>query len=79
SGEERIFTYENADAYKKYEVEIIPGILRVIVLGKNDEKLNYRKTEEAYQGKGKIILTEEAHRIEDHARIVKIIEEAMTS
>ncbi len=77
SGEERIFTYENADDYKKYEVEIIPDISRVIVLGKNDEVIDYRNTEEAYRSKGNIILTEEAHRIEDHARIVRIIEEAM--
>ena len=77
SGEERVFTYENADAYEKYEVEIISGISRTIVLGKNDEVIDYRKTQEAYRGKGKIILTEEGHRIEDHARIIKIIEEAM--
>lgn len=77
SGEERMFTNENADAYKKYEVEITTDISRTIVLGKNDEVIDYRKSEEAYRGKGKIILTKEGHRIEDHARIIKSIEEAM--
>lgn len=76
SGEERTFTDENAAAYEKYEEDIKPGISRTIVLGKNDELIDYRKAEEAFKGKGTIILTDEGHRIEDYGRIVKIIEEA---
>ena len=75
TGELREFTYENADAYKKFEVPVIAGINRTIVLGKNDEIIDYRKTEEFYRGKGKIILTEEGHRIEDYGRIIKILKE----
>lgn len=79
TGELREFTYENADAYKKFEVPVDPGINRIIVLGKNDEVIDYRKTEEIYSGKGKIILTEEGHRIEDYAKIVTILQEAFDS
>ena len=73
SGESREFTFKNADAYKKYEVPVESGIDRSIVLGKNDEVIDYRKSEEKYRNKGKIILTEEGHRIEDYGRIVKIL------
>ena len=78
SGIERTFTNENADSYKKYEVEITEGIERIIVLGKNDDVIDYRKSEEAYKGKGEIILTEEGHRIEDHNNIVNIIKKAIS-
>lgn len=75
TGELREFTYENADSYKKFEVPVTSGINRAIVLGKNDEVIDYRETEEIYRGKGKIILTDEGHRIEDYGRIIKILEE----
>lgn len=67
------FTFENADAYKKYEVPVESGINRTVVLGKNDEVIDYRKSEEVYRNKGKIILTEEGHRIEDYRRIINIL------
>jgi predicted esterase YcpF (UPF0227 family) len=76
SGEEKIFTSENAPAYKKYEVEILPGISRTIVLGKNDDVIDYKITEEAFRGKGEIIITEQGHRITDHSKIVDIITKA---
>ena len=75
TGELREFTYENAEAYKKFEGPVIAGINRTIVLGKNDEVIDYRKTEEKYKDKGEIILTEEGHRIEDYGRIVKILKD----
>ena len=75
SGESREFTFDNADAYKKYEVPVESGMNRIIVLGKNDEVIDYRKSEEIYRDKGKIILTEEGHRIENYGRIVKILKE----
>ena len=75
TGELREFTFENADGYKKYEVPVTSGIQRTIVLGKNDEVIDYRKTEEVYRNKGKIILTEEGHRIEEYGRIVKILKD----
>jgi predicted esterase YcpF (UPF0227 family) len=77
SAEERIFTYENALAYKKYEVGIKPNPFRTVVLAKNDEVLDYTETEKFYRGKGKIIYTEEGHTIRDHQRIAGIIKEAM--
>ncbi len=75
SGESREFTFDNADGYKKYEVPIESGIKRIIVLGKNDEVIDYRKSEEIYRNKGMIILTEEGHRIEDYGRIINILKE----
>ncbi len=75
SGELREFTFENADSYKKYEVPVEAGINRTIVLGKNDEVIDYKKSEEVYRNKGTIILTEEGHRIEDYGRIVKILKD----
>ena len=75
TGELREFTFENADSYEKYEVPVASGINRTIVLGKNDEVIDYRKTENDYRDKGKIILTEEGHRIEDYGRIVKILKD----
>lgn len=77
SGEERIFTYENADDFKKYEVEIKSDISRTIVLGKNDDIIDYRETQEFFRDKATFILTEEGLRIADHGRIVKIIQDAM--
>jgi hypothetical protein len=76
SREQRIFTYENVLAYKKYEVEIKPNPFRTVVLSKNDEVLDYKEAEKCYQGKGKIILTEEGHTIQDHKKIISIIKEA---
>ena len=76
SGEERIFTYNNALAYKKYEVSIKPNPFRTVVLAKNDEVLDYTEAEKFYDGKGKIIYTEEGHTIQDHQRIGNIIREA---
>lgn len=75
TGESREFTHENAEEYKKYEVPVEHGINRTIVLGKNDEVIDYRKSEEKYRNKGRIILTEEGHRIEDYSRILKILKE----
>jgi hypothetical protein len=75
SGETREFTFENADAYKKFEVPVEFGINRTIVLGKNDEVIDYRKSEEIYMNKGRIILTEEGHRIEDYGRIIHILKD----
>ena len=75
SGESREFTFENADAYKKYEVPVESDINRIIVLGKNDEVIDYLKSEEKFRNKGKIILTDEGHRIEDYGRIVKVLKE----
>ena len=78
SGIERMFTHENADAYKKYEIAIIDGVERIVVLGKNDEVLDYRKSVEVFKGKAEIILTEEGHRIEDHNNIVSIIKKVVS-
>lgn len=75
TGELREFTFENADAYKKFEVPVTSGIRRTIVLGKNGEIIDYRKTVEVFHDKGTIILTDEGHRIEDHGRIAKILKE----
>ena len=75
SGETREFTFENADAYKKFEVPVEFGINRTIVLGKNDEVIDYRKSEEVFRNKGRIILTEEGHRIEDYGRIIHILKD----
>ena len=75
TGELREFTFEDADTYKKFEVPVKSGIKRIIVLGKNDEVIDYRKTEKVYRDKGIIILTEEGHRIENYGRIIKILKE----
>ncbi len=75
TGELREFTYENTDSYKKYEVPVEAGINRTIVLGKNDEIIDYRKTEKMFRDKAMIILTEEGHRIENYGRIIKILRE----
>lgn len=75
TGELKEFTFENADNYTKFEVPVRTGINRTIVLGRNDEVINYRLTEELYRNKGKIIFTDEGHRIEDYGRIVRILKE----
>ena len=67
SGETREFTFENADAYKKFEVPVEFGI--------NDEVIDYRKSEEISMNKETIMLTEEGHRIEDYGRIINILKE----
>ncbi len=76
SGEEKQFTPDDAARYKKYEMEIIKGFFRVVVLGTNDETINYKKSEEVFKGKGQIILTDEGHRIQDYERIADIIKKA---
>lgn len=76
TGELKEFTCKNADTYKKFEVPARTGIKRIIVLGKNDNVIDYRKTVEVYREQGKIILTEEGHRIEDYGRIIEILKEA---
>ncbi|MEO6683588.1 MAG: YqiA/YcfP family alpha/beta fold hydrolase [Ginsengibacter sp.] len=73
TGELREFTLKDADAYKKYEVPVTSDIDRVVVLGRNDEIIDYRESEKIYQNKAEIILTDEGHRIENYGRIVKIL------
>ncbi len=75
TGESREFIFDHADAYKKYEVPVESGINRIIVLGKNDEVIDYKKSEEVFRNKGRIILTEEGHRIEDYGKIIHILKE----
>ena len=75
SGIARIFTSEDADGYRKFEVPVDSDVNRVIVLGKNDQVIDYRQSVKIYQHKGKIILTEEGHSIEDYGRIVNILKE----
>ena len=73
SGEERVLTVENVAAYKKYEIEIILGYHRTVVLGTKDDVIDYRETEKAFENKAEIILVNEGHRIENTDRLVKII------
>lgn len=75
SGMLREFTHLHADSYKRYEVDITDDIQRIVVLGTKDEVLDYREAQRVYEGKGKIILLNEGHRISDNSRIVSIIED----
>jgi uncharacterized protein len=73
SGKERVLTKKNVDDYKKYKVEIIPGILRYVVLATNDCQLDYRVAEEVFKKTSIIELIDGGHRIQNADYIANII------
>ena len=75
TGVDRILTESDVTAYKKYEMPIIDGIIRIVVLGINDDVINYKITQEVFQNNSKIILINAGHRIENVENIAKIIME----
>ena len=75
TGVDRILTKSDVAAYKKYEMPIIDGIIRIVVLGINDDVINYKITQEVFQNNSKIILINAGHRIENVENVAKIIME----
>jgi predicted esterase YcpF (UPF0227 family) len=76
SGKEKVLTSEHVKAYKTYESEILPGVLRYVVLAIEDKQLDYRVAEHLFKASSRIILINGGHRIQDVNLIVKLIIEA---
>lgn len=73
TGKESDFKTSNAESYKKFETKTESGYFRYIVLGKNDKVLDYKDAEKYFKDKGKIIFTNDEHRISDFDKLRKIV------
>lgn len=65
-----MFKKEDADSYKEFEVEPIPGVFRTLVLGTRDNIIDYKLTEKYFKDKAKIFFIDEGHQIENIEKIL---------
>ena len=66
--QELIDSYNFSGNLKRY------GISRFIILGRNDEVLDYREAEEFYRGIGHTVITDNCHQIADYSPFKSEIE-----
>lgn len=76
TGEEKVLTEFHVDAYKHYEKPIKIGVPRTLVLGVNDEVLDYRIASKLMSGIANIIHVDEKHRLSNVDNFAEIIKTA---